>query len=334
MRNPGIVAFGITLGIFAPVVMHVLGAGPAQREMMFAPSASALDINGVHIDAELDRRMVDPGETVHLDLSAPNRIEVGVVVFGSSGDEGSRVPSPPSAVMHKTVTLEPNKVNHVAIKLHGARAGYQAVGSYTIYVMSPKAADKLAAAQAKAGPSYGGSKENPIPDMDTDTQKLFSLMYKIGNDDLDEKDAKLFGAASVARLEAYTRVINPAVSIVTPETGIVDGKISVGVVLKNTTKHAQQVKVSLTAPRIDNDLLVLGNEAMTTDAAEEDVVIDLKAGETKRVDRHVTAKTKGVLGLSANVSCVGEARACYEAFRSGAIDAIQILPAQPAVAAK
>jgi hypothetical protein len=260
MRNPGLVAFAVTAGILAPVVTLHLAAGPKQREMLFAPGANALDVAGSHITAVLDHRLVDPGETVHLDLTSEKAVEVGIVVFGSSGTEGERVPSPPLAVLHETVSLAANATKHVALKLRGARSNYEPVGTYSIYVMSPKAADRLALLQRRAGPSIPTGE---IPDMDTDTSKLFSVIYKIGRDDLEGNDAKLFGGTAVARLEAYTRALNPAIALELPETTPADRPFTVGVVLKNTSKHAQSVKVNLTFPRIDSEQLGLSGEAAT-----------------------------------------------------------------------
>lgn len=329
MRNPGLVAFAATVGILAPVVAFQLSAGAKQREMLFAPGANALDVNGVHVDATIDHRLVDAGGTIHLELSAPSRVEVGIVVLGSSGTEGARVPEPPIAVLHETVTVDPNKPKSIAIKLRGARAGYEPVGTYTIYIMSPKAANKLAKAEDRAGPSIPTGE---IPDMDRDTQKLFSMIQKIGKDDNeDPADAKLFASTVVARFEAYTRSVSPSITIETPETAQVDRPFTVGVTLKNPSKHAHKVKLNVSFPRIDDSYLGLPDDAAKVENSND--VIELARGETRRVEVKVTATKPGVIGVQASAECI-DGGSCYELFRTGSFDAVQIIAAAPAVAAR
>ena len=328
MRNPGLVAFAVTTGILAPVVMLQLAAGPKQREMLFAPDHEALDVAGTHITAALDHRLVDPGETVHLDLTAEKRVEVGIVVFGSSGTEGERVPSPPLAILHETVSLEPHTTSHVALVLRGARSSYQPVGTYSIYVMSPKAADRLALLQRRAGPPVPNSGE--IPDLDRDTGKLLSTIYSIGRDDLEGAAAKLYGGTAVARFEAYTRAVSPALALDTPETAPVDRPFTVGVTLKNPTGHAMKLKVALSFPQLDNNTLALPEDAAK--AAPSPDVIELGKGETKRVELHATVTRPGVIGVEASVDCV-DGGSCYKLFRSGAFDAVQIVGAPAIVGA-
>ena len=327
MRNPGLVAFAVTVGLLAPVVVFQLAAGPKQRDMLFAPAANSLEINGVHVDASLDHRIVDPGGTIHLDLVAPSSVEVGIVVFGSSGTEGARVPEPPVGVLHETVSVEGGKTKHVAIKLRGGHNSYEPVVTYSIFVMSPKAANKLAKLQDRAGPSIPTGE---IPDMDTDTQKLFSLLYKIGGDDIENKaDAKLFSSTVVARFEAYTRAVGSALTIETPETAQVDRPFTVGVTVKNPSVHSQKIKLGLMFPTIEQGSLALPSDAAKFDSSDE--VIELGKGESRRIELQVTATRPGVLALEAHVDCV-EGPHCYEHFKTGTFDAVQILPASPAVA--
>ncbi len=330
MRNTGLVAFAVTVGILAPVVVLQLSAGPKQRQMLFAPGSNSLSINGVHIDATLDRFLVDPGESVHLDLTAPNRVEVGIVVLGSSGSEGARVPDPPIGVLEETVSLEPNVTKHVALQLHGARNTYDLHANYTIYVMSTKAAAKLARTQRRAGPSIP---TGDIPEMDGDTQKLFTLTYEIGRDDIENaSDAAMFGSTAVARFEAYTRAANPSISIEAPETAQVDAPTAIAVVLKNPSGHRQHVKVELTFPQFDDAYLGLPYDAVI--AEKSDDVIELARGETKRVVLHVTAKRAGLIGVGASVECVEGGRECLALYRGGAFEAVQILSGPPAVATR
>lgn len=329
MRSPGLVAFAVTAGILAPVVTLQLAAGPKQRAMMFAPGADAADIAGAHVTAVLDHRLVDPGEAVHLDLTSEKAVEVGIVVFGSSGTEGERVPSPPLAVLHETVWLEAHQVKHVPLKLLGARSNYEPVGTYTIYLTSPKAADRLALLQRRAGPPVPNTGE--IPDIDRDTAKLRSTLGLIGNDDAEGPDAKLFGGTKVARLEAFTRAISPAISIAVPDTAAVGEPFTVRVTLKNTTQHAEQLKVNLAFPQIDNTQLALSGDAAKAETSDE--IYALAKGETKRIELQVTPRLTGVIGIQATVDCVEGSHACYTAFRSGALDAVQIVPAKPAAVA-
>ena len=329
MRTPGLVAFAVTTAILAPVVALHLTAGPTQRQMLFAPGAEALDVNGVNIQAALDRRIADPGEIIHLDLTAGARVAVGIVVFGASGTEGERVPSPPLAILHETVTLDASITKHVALKLRGARSSFEPVAEYKIYVMAPKAADKLARMQDRAGPPVSNGDE--IPDMDRDTIKLRQLMSSIGGSELSNPtDQKLFGGSAVALFEAYTRAINPAVAIDTPESAPVDRPFPVGITLKNPSKHAQTLTVRLSFPRINSDYLGIPEDAAK---AEAGTPVELAAGETKRVELHVTATRAGVIGVQATVDCADSGHNCYKLFRSGAFEAVEVVAGAPVVAA-
>src|SRR5215468_2091443 len=127
MRNIGLFSFGVTTCVLVPAAISRLAAGPQQVSKLVAPGAQTIQIGGATIEASLDRAMVDPGDSIHLKLTASEartkRIALGVVVYGSSGTEGGRVPNPPVAVAHDTVTLD---INHgkatrdVKLKLEGA----------------------------------------------------------------------------------------------------------------------------------------------------------------------------------------------------------------------
>src|SRR6185503_15119340 len=122
------------------------------------------------------------------------QIEVGLLIYGSAGDEGARVPSPPVGVAYKQVTIDlagGAGEKEIAIPLKGAEmARYypQAFNSYEVLVMAPKAAAKLNALHSNARLIDTGE----IPDYNPSAQKFMSLYRGWGGDDRKGEDAKLF----------------------------------------------------------------------------------------------------------------------------------------------
>src|SRR5437868_4637127 len=106
MRYLGIAAFGATVCIVTPLIRP--SAGPVERAKLFAPDSTELTVDGTPVKVALDKPFVDPGDTVKLTLTADKEVQVGIVVIGSSGNEGDRVPEPPRPVAHETVTLIPD----------------------------------------------------------------------------------------------------------------------------------------------------------------------------------------------------------------------------------
>ncbi len=137
-------------------------------------------VDGAHVTATLEHPFGDPDELIHLTLTSDKRVELGVVVMGSSGTEGARVPDPPRPVAHRSVELVPDRTTGkataiVAIRLHNARGASGTRTGRTPSCMSPKAGDRLQALVDRWLPIPTGE----ILDMDTDTQKLFATISRI-----------------------------------------------------------------------------------------------------------------------------------------------------------
>jgi len=325
MRNIGLVAFGITAGILVPAVALTLDAGPKQREMLFAPGADSLELDGTKIYATLDHRLVDPGGTTNLSLRTEGRVSVGIVVLGSTGNEGDRVPSPPVAIAHQTVTVDAHTTKIVPLELAGARDNYTGFASYSIYVMSPAAANRLAALQRRAGQPYIVGNDE-IPRQSRGAQDLFGVIEEIGHDDLDQRDGAMFGRGKVALFHAYGRPVNSAITIEAPETAAIDMPIPIDVKLTNpSNKESVTLTVALEFPRLDDTYLGVGDFAFKGETSES---ITLAAGETRHVQLHVTSAEPGVVGVQAVVGCE-EGDSCYRSFRTGAFEAIQVTSEQP-----
>lgn len=335
MRTYGLAAFVLTTCVLVPAAVHHLRAGHEQVLKFGAPDAQTLSLGGAKIEAKLDHAVVDPGEAIHLKLVASGatgkRLDVGVLVYGSSGDEGSRVPDPPVAVAHETVSLKidasGNGTKELAVALRGAitnRYSESAFVHYTILVMAPKAADRLARLRSRA--ALVGDNKVGIPSYNKSGEKFMGL-YAWGAEPEGE-DAKLFGEGTLARLAVHTRSINSAIAIETPATAPVGQAFTVAVVVKNRRKKAVSgLEVSLDTPAGVLDT----SQGTSTVVTPENESFDLKAGETRRFEFRVTPGEAGVLGLHARVTCQAENCTPAEALtRSGTFDATEILPAQGA----
>jgi hypothetical protein len=332
MRNLGLTAFVLTTCVLVPAAVHHLRAGHEQVIKFGAPDAQEISLGGATIEAKLDHSLVDPGEAIRLKLIASGatgkRLEVGVLVYGSSGTEGDRVPSPPVAVAHETVSLaidaSGNGTKELAVALRGASANRYsdtAFSHYTIHVMAPKAADKLARLHRRTQ-LIGGDEGIPYYNKSGDQ---FMRLYAWGGE-LEGEDAKLFAEGAVARLAAYTRSINRAIAIETPATTPVGQAFTVAVVVKNPSKKAATgLELSLETPAG-----VLGeSEGISALVMPDGATFDLAAGETRRFQFRVMPDQAGVLGLYARVACQGEECEAVDALTSsGTFDATEIVPAQ------
>jgi hypothetical protein len=334
MRNLGLTAFVLTTCVLVPAAVHHLRAGHEQVLKFGAPDAQELSLGGATIEARLDHTLVDPGEAIHLKLVASGatgkRLDVGVLVYGSSGSEGDRVPSPPVAVAHETVSLaidaSGNGAKELAVALRGAAINrYSDTGfsHYTILVMAPKAANRLALLHRRAD-LIGG--EEGIPFYNKSGERFMSL-YAWGGE-LEGEDAKLFAEDSVARLTAYTRSINRAIAIETPATTPVGQAFTVSVVVKNPSKKAATgLALSLETPAG----VLEESEGISALVMPDSATFDLAAGETRRFEFRVMPDEAGVLGLYARVACEGdECEAADALTESGTFDATEIVPAQVA----
>ncbi len=333
MRHAGLIAFGATLAVLVPAARLKLTAGPQQDALLFAPSASSLDIDGAHVEASLDKMIVDPGGAVHLKLVANKPVTVGIVVLGTTGTEGDRVSNPPLGIAHETVKLtatpEGGASKDVVLKLDGALAsGAQDLpfGNYTIYVMTPKAADKLDRMRRRAHPPVAGDNEPPSPGLGA--SELSTLISSIDAQEAPDNktDAKLFAAGTIARLDAYTRPKNQRITIQAPETARRDEVFTVGVTVTNPSKRKlADLEVSLELPAGGSIKQYLGMPQEAVTIAIDKVKIDLAGHETRRVEFHVTAKTAGVVGLFAHAYCLGDGCTDHQALTAGAFEATEIV---------
>lgn len=334
MRNIGLTAFILTTCVLVPAAVHHLRAGHEQVVKFGAPDAQELELGGATIEAKLEHTLVDPGEAIRLKLAASGatgkRLEVGVLVYGSSGTEGDRVPSPPVAVAHQTVSLpidaSGNGAKELAVALRGAfenRYADTPFSNYTILVLAPKAADRLARLHRRTQ-LIGG--DEGIPYYNKSGEKFMSL-YAWGGE-TEGEDAKLFAEGTVARLAAYTRSINKAIAIETPATAPVGQAFTVGVVVKNPSKKpVNDLELSLEMPAgVLEESKVLDALVMPDSAT-----FALAAGETRRFEFRVMPGEAGVLGLHARVTCQSdECEAADALTSSGTFDATEIVPAPAA----
>jgi len=332
MRNLGLTAFVLTTCVLVPAAVHHLRAGHEQVVKFGAPDSQELSLGGATIEAKLDHALVDPGEAIHLKLVASGatgkRLDVGVLVYGSSGTEGDRVPSPPVAVAHETVSLpidaSGNGTRELAFALRGATANRYsdtAFAHYTVLVMAPKAADKLALLHGRTH-LVGGNEGIPYYNK---SGEHFMRLYAWGGD-LEGEDAKLFGDGAIARLAAHTRSINRAIAIETPATTPVGQAFTVAVVVKNPSKKAA-TGLELT---LDTPAGVLeGDKGIGAVVMPDSATFDLAPGETRRFAFRVLPDEAGVLGLYARVACqASECQAADALVGSGTFDATEIVPAK------
>src|SRR5262249_29218666 len=144
------------------------------------------------------------------------RVALGVLVYGSTGSEGARVPDPPVDVAHETVTLDfdahGKATKDVKLTVDGARSQHEPFAHYTILVMPPKAADRLASLRDRFR-VIPGTKNDPIPSYNKSGSKFSELYYDVANGRAPDEAAALFAPGSIARLEAHTRVKSSAIAI-------------------------------------------------------------------------------------------------------------------------
>jgi hypothetical protein len=338
MKHHGLFAFALTTAVLVPAAANYLTAGHDQVARFAAGNSGELQLGGATIQTKLEHPLVDPGEPLKIKLTASGakgkRLEVGLLVYGSSGDEGSRVPSPPRGVAYRTVTIpvdaEGTGATEIAIPLKGAANNDyypQAFTSYEVLVMAPKAAEKLERLRRNAG--FVGDQEG-IPEYNKSGERFMSL-YRWGGEKTGE-DATLFAEGAVVRLDAHTRAINPSIAITTPDTTEIGKGFAVTIAVTNSTKKpVKGMELSLETPLgvvedvVEDDGKATGISALVM---PEQIDFELGAGETKRFDFRVMPSDLGVLGLYARVACHGEE--CPEKHpltRSGTFDATEIVKA-------
>lgn len=336
MRNIGLLAFGVTTCVLVPAAISRLTAGPQQVGKLVAPGAETIELDGATIDVSLDRAIVDPGGDVHVRLVAKSpkakRVALGVLVYGSNGSEGSRVPDPPVDVAHQDITLaldgKTDVAKDVKLKLAGAVSHHEPFAHYTILVMPRKAADRLAALRDRFR-VIPGTKNEPIPSYNNSGSKFQSLYWQIRSDQAPDEAPALFEPGGIARLEAHTRARATAISIVAPPTSRVGESYTVAVTIKNPTRKKKlEVDLQLSTPAglLEHGYTGLRDEAVTIEPAS--FRLELGRHETKRVEFKVTPKVTGTLGLYAHATALEDWVAELEA---GAVDATDVIEAAPIV---
>lgn len=194
MRHVGLLAFGITTAVLVPAALQRLTAGPTQIAKLVAPGARSIELAGTKIDVALDRAIVDPGDTVHLTLTASTAgdepVKVAVLLMESEGSGGGRVETPPRRIARETVTFAAGATgarHELAFKLRGHRGdemdGVAQFGRYTILVMAPKAADQLDRLRRRAT-----RVDNPMDDASGRYDAWSTAYYGAGNDDAGADD--------------------------------------------------------------------------------------------------------------------------------------------------
>ncbi len=339
MKHHGLFAFALTTAVLVPAAAHYLSAGHDQVARFAAGNGGVLKLGGATVQTKLEHPLVDPGEPLKITLSARGakgkRLEVGLLVYGSSGDEGSRVPGPPIGVAYRTVSIpldgEGTGTTEIAVPLKGAANNPydpQAFTSYEVLVMAPKAAEKLERLRRSTG--FIGDQEEGIPSYNKSGEKFMQL-YRWGGDKTGE-DVTLFAEDAIVRLDAHTRAINPSIAIHTPDTTEVSKTFTVAISVTNSTnKPVKDLELSLETPLgVTEDVVEEGQAAKGISALvmPEQVGFELGAGETKKFEFRVMPSDLGVLGFYARVACHGEA--CpdkHPLTGAGTFDATEIIKA-------
>ena len=302
MRNHGLVAFATTITLLAPIVVSRLTAGPKQEAMAFAPASRSLVVDGVGVEVSLDKVVGDPGETIQLHLEADRKVEVGIVMLGSTGTEGGRVPDPPLGLLHENVRIDvatgERMTKDVPIKLAGA-VTRDAFASYTIYVLTPSGAKRLARLQRNATGPEQGDEGPPTP---SQSGWKFEEALTAANRDADSEQPtaveKQFPIDGVARLDAITRPRDTRLAIAMPDTAPPNVPFEVQVTASNPSNEAVDTFVAMETPTTVVDYR--GLEAGNLVIEPQGMPLTLAPHESRRLTFHVTAKTDGAVALVAN----------------------------------
>jgi hypothetical protein len=350
MRNLGIIAFGVTTCVLVPTALHLTEAGPKQVAKLVAPGERSLAIGKAKVQVALDRAFLDPGDKVHVTLTAtgPARqhIALDVLVLESTGTGGGRVETPPDRIARETVALEVGKAGaatkQLAFTLPGGRGremeGLAAFGHYTILVMPPGDADKFERLRRRAQ-----RVDNPMDDRGGRSEAFLAAYRSIavpGDEpaaaepaaaEPPDDQSRSFGTpGQIARLDVNTRPKGSPLAIEAPDTAHTGDDLAIRVKIRNPSNRAlAKVTVSLSArpDELANGYLGIGDDHVAIENSAQDIA--LAAHETKRVVFHVSASAAGTLGLFATARCDDEA--CYQGaarrINDAALDAIDITQA-------
>jgi hypothetical protein len=305
MRNPALFAFGVTIACLSPMFAASLDAGPKQEEMLFAADARSFVVNGVTVKVSIDHGIADRGATVTLHLEAERAVAVGLVMLGSTGTEGARVPDPPLGLLHRNVTVDQVAGDHVVkdipIKLVGA-VQEQAFATYSIYAMSPAAARRLDRLQRHATPPVQPG-EGP-PEATASSMKLWHALGAIrrdgevdSGDEKPDDEARQFAKGTTARLEVVTRPRDQALAIAMPDEVRSNVAFDVQVTLTNSSRKAAEVYARLDVAEAPAENHALGGNDVVV--APDGMQVTLAPHERRDVTFHVTASKSGMLGLIA-----------------------------------
>jgi len=335
MRYIGVAAFGVTVCVLVPMTRP--DAGPAEREKLFAGDTHDVDVDGAHVSATIDHPFVEQNGLVHLTLHADKEVQVGIVVVGSTGTEGGRVPDPPRPVAHRTISLVPDRsgaaTKDVAIRLQNALpTDYHPYGTYTFYLTSRELGDKLQKLVDRAGPAIPTGE---IPDMDDDTSKLFSTLYAAQRaDDDDNAEPRLFAKGSIAVLHGFTRTVADDIQLSVPDKVRRGEDFTVAVVVRNdSAERLDNLKVGVDVMAFDGEdgYRGLAGSDVADVKIDDATLVSLAPHQHKTVQIHVKAPTIGVFGLHASASCDDCAR-IPRSLRVGTFDAVEVIEADTQVA--
>ncbi len=263
----------------------VAEAGPRQQEMLYAPTKHSITVSGARVTVSLDHQIANPGDTLQLHLDTDRKVEIGIVVMGSTGKEGGDIPYPPLRVLHKIVTV--SGPADVPIKLRGATS-FGAFAQYHLIVLSAKEASALEDLRSHATPPT--HPKVGTPSMSGRGQRLFDVMSK-----LDPK--------ATAQLWAVARTPTKAITIAAPETAKRGQAFDVRVSFANPSGRSDRVAIVLQSP-----ISLAGDDSHRV--PHDAIAIEPKAVERKiephkplEITFHVTSKKSGPLALTA--SCTG-----------------------------
>jgi hypothetical protein len=332
MRNHGLFAFVLTTSILVPTAAHYLTAGRDQVARFAAPTSNHFQLDGARVEARLERPLVEHGAPLKIKLAAHGatgkRLAVGVLVYGSSGTEGGRVPGPPIAVAHETVTLaidaEGTGEKELAISLVGGKTNWGSAEPfvrYEVLVMAPKSANRLAALHR--GTRLIGDINYGIPSYNKTGDKFMRVYGGWGEP--EGADKQLFAEGVMVRLDAHTRSANKLIAVEMPPKVEVGKGFDVFVTVTNPTRRKLE--------ELELDLATVGGVSADAKGIAARVMpakktFDLAAGETKRFDFRVSADTIGILGMYAKVDC-SECKA-DALTKKATFDAVEIATAEPA----
>jgi len=344
MQKIGLAAFCVTTCVLVPAALHTLTASSKQVAKLAAPDAQALILDGVRIDAAVDKAIVDPGDKVKVTLKATGaktqKVTVDVLVLEATGTGGGRVESPPNKVALEQVSLVANgPAREMSFSLRGYRGaemeGLSPFGRYTILVMRPRDAKKLDRLRRKGGSdemgynepfftmyeTVGDSIKVDPPTQDQDgTEASFADVIETANED-GSNEPELGTPGTSARLDVVTRPKGSPVAIKSPETARVGEPFTVTVRVTNRSQtRIEKMRVELSKPEMLYSVHYKGLDEEHVQMSEP-VEIAMKPRETREIKFTVTASAAGIVGLYAHTWNDDN----YN-LNDVALDAVEILP--------